>query len=197
MAKFKYLGKTLTNKNCMLEGNECKFNSGNAYYNSVQNFLSSSLLSKIINIKINRIIVMPVGLYGCGTCFLSLREERRLRVFETRLLRGPKGDKVTGEWRKLHNEELNDLQSLPTFTRVIKPRRMSWVGHIALWERQEVHAGFWWGDLREGDYLEYLGSDEKMILKWPLRTGMDWIDLTQKRERWWAVVNVATNLRVP
>jgi hypothetical protein len=99
VAKFKYLGKTLTNKNCMLEENECKFNSGNAYYNSVQKFLSSSLLSKNINIKINRIIIIPVGLYGCGTCLLSLREERRLRVFESRVLRGPNGNKVTGEWR--------------------------------------------------------------------------------------------------
>jgi hypothetical protein len=62
-----------------------------------------------LRFKINRIITMPVGFYGCGTCLLSLREERRLRVFETRVLRVPKGDKVTGEWRKLHNEELNDL----------------------------------------------------------------------------------------
>ena len=78
-------------------------------YNSVQTFLSSSLLSKNINIKISRIMIMPVGLYGCGTCLPTLREERRLRVFENRVLRGPKGDKVTGEWIELHNEELNDL----------------------------------------------------------------------------------------
>ena len=77
----------------------------------MQNFLSSSLLSKNINIKISRIIIiiMPFGLYGCGTCLLTVREERRLRVFESRLLREPKGDKVTGEWRKLHKEELSDL----------------------------------------------------------------------------------------
>jgi hypothetical protein len=80
---------------------------------------------------------------------------------------------------------------------VIKLRRMNCVGRIALWERQEVHTGFWWGDLREGDYLEYVGSDEKMILKWVLRTGMDWIDLAQKRGLWWAVVNVATKFLVP
>ena len=72
----------------------------------MQNFLSSSLLSKNINIKINRIIIMPVGLYGCGTCLLSLREERRLRIFESRVLRGPKVDKVTWEWRKLRGLEL-------------------------------------------------------------------------------------------
>jgi len=62
-----------------------------------------------------------------------LREERRLRVFESMVLRifGPKGDEVTGEWRKLHNEELNDLYILPNIVRVIESRRMSWVGHVA------------------------------------------------------------------
>ena len=74
--------------------------------------LSSSLLSKNIKIKIYRTIILPVVLYGCETWSLTLREERRLRVFENRVLRrifGPKRDEVTREWRKLHNEELNDL----------------------------------------------------------------------------------------
>jgi hypothetical protein len=63
-----------------------------------------------------------------------LREERRLRVFENRVLRkafGPKRDEVTGEWRKLHNEELNDLYSLPNIVWVVKSRRMRWAGHVA------------------------------------------------------------------
>jgi hypothetical protein len=63
-----------------------------------------------------------------------LREERRLRVFENRVLRrvfGPKRDEVTGEWRKLHKEELNDLYSLPNIVRVVKLRRMRWAGHVA------------------------------------------------------------------
>jgi len=74
--------------------------------------LSSSLLSKNVKIKIYRTIILPV-LYGCETWSLTLREERRLRVFENRVLRiiGPKRYKVTREWRKLHNEELYDLYS--------------------------------------------------------------------------------------
>ena len=77
---------------------------------------------------------MPVALYGCETWSLTLREERRLRVFENRVLRGifgPKRDEVTREWRKLHNEELNDLYFSFNIFRVIKWRRMRWVGHVA------------------------------------------------------------------
>ena len=65
---------------------------------------------------------------------LILKEERRLRVFENRVLRGirgPKRDEVTGEWRKLHNEELNDLYSCPNIVRVIKSRRLRWAGYVA------------------------------------------------------------------
>ena len=78
----------------------------------MQNLLSSSLLSKNLKIEICRTIILPVVLYGCETWSLTLRKEHRLRVFESRVLRrifGPKRGGVTGEWRKLHNEELNDL----------------------------------------------------------------------------------------
>ena len=80
----------------------------------MQNLLSSSLLSKNIKIKTYRTIILPVVLYGFETWSLTLREERRLRMFENRVLRrifGPKRDEVTGEWRKLHNEELNLLKT--------------------------------------------------------------------------------------
>jgi len=76
-----------------------------------------------------------------------LREERRLRVL--RRIFGPKRDDVTGEWGKLHNEELNDPYRSPNIIRVNKSRRMRWAGHIALMGTGEVHIGFWWGELRK------------------------------------------------
>ena len=87
----------------------------------MQNRLSSSLLSKHLKIMIYRTIILPVALYGCETWSLTLREEGGLRMFENRVLRrifGPKWDEVTEEWRKLHNEELNDLYSSPNIVRV-------------------------------------------------------------------------------
>ena len=76
--------------------------------------MQNLLLSKNTKIKTYKTIILPVVLYGCETWLLKLREERRLRVFENRVLRifGPKRDEVTGEWRKLHNERLNDLYAI-------------------------------------------------------------------------------------
>ena len=125
--EFKYLGTTITDQNSIQEEIKSRLKLGNACYHSVQTLLSSRLLSKNLKIKIYRIIIFPVVLYGCETWSLTLREERRLRGFENRVLRkvfGPKRDEVTGEWRKLHNEELNDLYSLPNIVRVVKSRRM-------------------------------------------------------------------------
>jgi len=118
---------------------------GNACYYSAQNLLSSRLLSKNLKIKIYRTIILPVVLYEGETWSLTLREERRLRMFENRVLRrvfGSKRDEVTGEWRKLHNEELRDLYSLPNIERVVKSRRMRWAGHVARMGRGEVCTGF-------------------------------------------------------
>ena len=100
----------------------------------MQNLLSSSLLSKNLKIKIYRTINLPVVLYGCDTWSLTLREERRLRVFENRVLRrifGPKRDGVTGEGRKLHNEELNDLYSSAKYCSGDKLREERDGGHVA------------------------------------------------------------------
>jgi len=138
------------------------------------------------------------------TWSLTLREERRLRLFENRVLRrifGPKRDEVTGEWRKLHNEELNDLYSSPIIVRVIKSKRIRWAGHVAcMGEGRGVHRvlvgepeGKWplgrprhrWEDNIKVD-LQEMGCG-----------GMDWIRLAQDRDRWRALVNAAMNLRVP
>jgi len=97
----------------------------------VQNLL---LLSKNLKLKTYRTIILPVVLYECETWSLTLREERKLRVFENIVLRrifGPRRDEVTGDWRRLHNEELNDLYCSPKIVRTIKWRRMRWAGHVA------------------------------------------------------------------
>jgi hypothetical protein len=132
--EFKYLGTTLTNHNFIVEEIKSRLRSGNGCYHSVQNLLSSRLLSKNLKIKIYRTIIVQVVLYGCETWSLTLREERKVRVFENMVLRrifGPRRDEVTGYWTRLHNEELNDLYSSPNIVRVIKSRRMRWAGHVA------------------------------------------------------------------
>ena len=109
---FVFLTLYRANQNSVQEEIKSRSKSGDVCYYSVRNFLFSSLLSRNLKIKIYRTVILPAVLYGCETRSLTLRDERRLRVFENRVLRrifGPKRDGVTGEWRKLHNEELNDL----------------------------------------------------------------------------------------
>jgi hypothetical protein len=129
--------------------------------------LSSSLLSRNIKVRIYKTIILSVVLYGCETWSLTLREEHRLWVFENRVLRrifGPKRDEVTGEWRKLHIEELNNLYSSPDIIRQVKSRQMRWAGHVA-------HMG------EETNQ----GVDGRIGLEWILREtglgGVDWIQL--------------------
>jgi hypothetical protein len=108
----------------------------------VQNLLSSSFVSKNVKIKIYRTIILSAVLYGCETWSLTLREERRLSVFENRVLRGifgPKRDEATAEWRKLRNEELNDLDCSPTIVRVIKSRKNEMGMACSMYWREERH----------------------------------------------------------
>jgi len=97
---------------------------------------------KYVKIKIYRIIILPV-VYGCETWSLTLWEERRVSVFTNRVLRrifGPKRDEVIGKWRKLHNEELNDLYCSPSIVWVIKSKRVGWAGHVVrMEERRDVY----------------------------------------------------------
>jgi hypothetical protein len=121
--QFKYLGTTLTNQNSIDEEMKIRLKSGNACYHSVQNILSSSFISKNVRIKIYRIIILPVVLYGCETLSLKLRDACEMRVLENKVLRrifGPKRVEVTGEWRRLHYKELNALDSSPDIIRVIR-----------------------------------------------------------------------------
>ena len=142
------------------------------------------LLSKNLKIKIYRTIILPVVLYGCEAWSLTLREEKKLRVFENTVLRrifGPRRDEVTGEWRRLHNEELSDLYSSPNIVRVIKSRRMRWAGHVVrMGEERGLHR-VWWGSRRERDHWGDLGLDGWIILGWICRrwdvgiwTGLGW-----------------------
>jgi len=163
------------------------------------------LLSKNLNINtIYRTIILPVVLYECETWSLALREERRLRVFENKVLRrifGPKRDEITGKRRKLYNEKLNDLYCSPNIVRVIKSRRMRWAGHVArMGERRGVYRV--WVGKPEGKRplgRPRLGWEDniKMDLQEVGCGCMDWIELAQYRDRWRALVNAAMNLRVP
>ena len=101
-------------------------------------------------------------------------------MFENKVLRrifGPRRDEVTGDWRKLHNDELNDLYSSPNIVRVIKWRRMRWAGQVAVWVRRGRCIGSWWGNRREGDHWGDLGVDGWIILGWICgmwACGLDW-----------------------
>ena len=147
--------------------------------------MTSSLLCKSIKFKIYRTIILPVVFYGFETWLLTWREECRLRVLENRVLRtifGLTRDEVTGEWRRLHNEEFNGMYSSPTIARMIKLRRMRWAGHVAsMGERRDVYRVLV-GKPEGKISLGRPGIDGRIILRWIFRkwdmgvwTGLSWL----------------------
>jgi len=202
--EFKYLGTTLTNQNSIAEEFKSILRSGNASYHPVEKLLYSRLLSKNLKIKIPGTIILPVVMYGCETWSLTLWEERKLRVFENMDLRrifGPRRDEVTGEWRRLHKEELNDLYSSPNIMRVIKSRRMRWAGLVAcMGEERVVYrvlVGKPEGRGALGRPRRRWVDNIRMDLQEVGRECMDWIGLAQDTDRCRTLVSVVMNLRVP
>jgi hypothetical protein len=124
-------------------------------------------------------------------------------VFENRVLRrifGPKRDEATGEWRRLHNEELNGLYSSPNIIRVIKSRRLRWAGHVARMGEERGAYRILFGRPEGRRQLERPRTRWEDNIKMDVPDvgwGMDWIKLAQDRDRWWAVVNAVMNFRVP
>jgi hypothetical protein len=135
---------------------------------------------------------------------VTLREEHRLRVFENKVLKrifGPKRDEVTGERRKLHNEELHDLYSSPSIIRIIKSRRMRWAGHVArMGENRNAYRLL----VRKPEGKRPLGRPRRrwvdnikidlLEIGWG---GVDLIGLAQDRDKWRVLVNAVMNLLVP
>ena len=149
-------------------------------------------------------LILLVLLYGCETWSLTSREERKPRVFQNTVLRrifGLNKDEVTREWRKLNNEELNDLYSSPNIVRVIKSRIIRWAGHVAcMGERRGVYRVLV-GKLEGKRPLERPRSRWEDNIKMDIEEvgcgGMDRIELAQDRDRWRALVNSVMNFRVP
>jgi hypothetical protein len=141
---------------------------------------------KKLKIKIYKTEILPVVLYGCGTWFLTLGEEHRLRVFENRVLRifGPKRVE-DGSWRKLHNDELHSLYSSPNIVRVIKSRRLSWTGNVArMVEGRGVYrvlVGKSEGKRPLGRHRRRWEDNIKLALREIGIDGTNWIQLSQDR----------------
>jgi hypothetical protein len=138
-------------------------------------------------------IILPVILYGCETCSPTLKEEDSLRVFENKVLRkifGPKGDEATGEWRKLHNNELRDSRSIII---IIKSRRMRWTGHVVRMGEERNMCGILVGKPEGKRPLGRPGRSWTDNIKMDILEigwgGVDWIGLAQDRDKWRPLLN--------
>ena len=155
-----------------------------------------------INYKVNKLFMVAAKHNNSIFSYKELREESRLIVFENRVLRRafePKRDEATEEWRKLHNEELSDLYSLPYIVRVVKSRRMRWAGHVArMGQERGVHrvlVGKPEGKRPLGRPRRRWEDNIKMDLQEVGGGCEDWIELAQDRDRWRTLVSAVMNLR--
>jgi hypothetical protein len=151
-------------------------------------------------VRIYKIMILPVVLYGCETWSLTVSEEHKLKLFENRLLGrifGLKRDGVLGRWRKLHNEELHNLCSSPSISRIMKSRRMRWVGHVARMGEKRNMCRLLIGKRPLGRTRRKCIDNIKMDLLEIGLSVVDWIGLAQDRYRWRALVNAVMNLWVP
>jgi hypothetical protein len=192
-----------TNQSDIHDELKSRLNSGNACYHSVQNLLSSHLISEELKIKIYKTVIFLFVLYGCKTCSPTLREVQTLRIFENRVLRRifvPKR-KDDGSWRKLHNDELHGLYSSPNIVRVTKSRRMRWAGHVAhMEEGRGVYRVLVWrpeGKRQLGRQRCRWEDNIKIDLREIVIDGVKWIWLAQDRGQWRVFVIAVMNLWVP
>jgi len=158
---------------------------------------------KNVKIKIYGTISLPVVLCGCETLSLTLREERKLKVFEKKVLSrifGPRKDEVTGDWSILHNEGLNDVYSSPSIVRVIKSRRTKWAGHVARMGEEMGVCRFLVGKPEGkrplGRPMRRWVGNFRMDFQVVGCGYVDWIGLAKDRDRWRTLVSAVMNLRV-
>jgi hypothetical protein len=173
---------------------KCQMMQENSSYNKTKTIVSGAEVT----------VILPVVLYGCETWSLTSREEHRLRVFENRVLRrifGPKRDETTRGWRKLHNEELDNLFFSPSIIRMIKSRRLIWAGHVARMGAKRTacrilvakREGKRKGGISRSRWVDNI----KIYLREIRMGGTNWIDLAQDRDLCRAPKNTVMNLRVP
>jgi hypothetical protein len=142
-----------------------RLNSGNARYHSVQNLLSSRLISKSLKIKLYKTVILPVVLYGGEVSLWGTNTDWGFLITECWGGYLDLKKEEDGSWRKLHNDELHSLYSSPNIVRVIKSRRMRWAGHVARTKEKGVFTGFWLGGPKGRDHWEDLGVGGRITLR--------------------------------
>ena len=203
---FRYLGGLVEDTADMGVGAEVRqrLHSGNACFFAVNKLLKSRILSRNTKIRIYRTIILPVVLYGCETWALTRQQEDRFRVFENRVLRkifGAKRDEETGEYRRLHNRELEELYDSPSIVRIIRSRRARWAGHVARMGEdrtaRRVLEGRPGGNRPLGRPRQRWEDGVRKDVEGVGFRQVSWRELAQDREEWRACVQAVMSFRAP